>query len=183
MGNFYYNLYISIFLFVGVASGMLSWLNLKINQDNITKIEKLPRERKFGFAIGILALLWCVPHAQAIIFNFLAPYLYYIAAVLGILSYFFLDYLFARALGGALIICGYYSVHAAFDYHSKMSIIITVLAWLIGICGIFISGKPSLFRDVLRKSAKNKKFKISLTLFLAIISVCFILNGVLEILK
>lgn len=155
----------------------------KIKTENIEFFEKLCRNRKLGVIIGFPLVCWCVPHTQAIIFSWAEPYLWYAAVVLTVLSYFYLDYLFARALGGAFIIGAYCFVHWAYEFQVPGGIALTVIAWLWGICGICISAKPSFLRDYFRKCASCKKLKIVSYLFFGLTDVIFAVSLVGGLLK
>ncbi len=179
----YYKLYIFLSFAIGVIGLIIGSVNFFLNEGKIEKAEKFCRERNFGVIIFFGCLSWCVPHTEAIIFNFLVPYLWYIAIILAILSYFYLDYLMARAFSGSLIICAYYLVHSCFDFHSVIASLMSVIAWLIGIFGIVISAKPSYLRDLLRISAKNSKIRYTISAVTVIFSFLIIGNGLLELMK
>ena len=166
------------FLMILFAFGML-----KLTSDRIGFFEDLCRNRQLGVIIGFPLICWCVPHTQAIIFAWAEPYLWYAAVILAVLSYFYLDYLFARALGGAFIIGAYYFVHAAYEFQVSGAVVLTILAWLWGIAGIIISGKPSLLRDFFRKSANNIKIKNASYVFFGITGIIFIYSAIGELLK
>ena len=89
----YYKLYIFLSFAIGVIGLIIGSVNFFLNEGKIEKAEKFCRERNFGVVIFFGCLSWCVPHTEVIIFNFLVPYLWYIAIILAVLSYFYLDYL------------------------------------------------------------------------------------------
>ena len=155
----------------------------RINCDNIDFFEKLCRNRKIGIIIGFPLLCWCVPHAQAIIFSWAEAYLWYAAIVLTVLSYFYLDYLTARAIGGLLIVGAYMFVHWGYEFQVPLAPAMTILAWLWGIIGIFISGKPSFLRDYFRKCALSPKLKIASYFFLALTGIIFTISTIGELCK
>ena len=109
--------------------------------------------------------------------------MWYAAVILTVLSYFYLDYLFARALGGAFIIGAYYFVHAAYEFQVPGAIMLTIFAWLWGIAGIIISGKPSLMRDYFRRNANNLKLKNASYVFFGATGIIFIYSAIGELLK
>ncbi len=166
------------FLMILFAFGL--W---KLTNDRIGFFENLCRNKQLGVIIGFPLICWCVPHAQAIIFAWAEAYLWYAAVILTILSYFYLDYLFARALGGAFIIGAYYFVHAAYEFQVPGAIPLTIFAWLWGIAGIIISGKPSLLRDYFRKSANSIKLKNASCIFFGISGIIFIYSAIGELFK
>ena len=179
----YYKLYILLSFAIGAVGLLLGGLNFLLSENNIGKAEKLCRNYKFGVVIWFACLIWCIPHTEVIIFKSLVPYLWYIAVVIAILSYFYLDYLMARAFAGSLIIGGYYILHSTFDYHSQMAVLLSIVAWLIGIAGIVFSAKPSYLRDLLRVSARNKRVKILVSIVISVFSLLLVGNGILELMK
>lgn len=166
-----------------ILTGVFAFAVYKIKTENIEFFEKLCRNRKLGVIVGFPLVCWCVPHTQAIIFSWAEPYLWYMAIVLTVLSYFYLDYLFARALGGAFIVGAYCFVNWAYEFQITGAILLTVIAWLWGICGIFISGKPSFLRDYFRKCAVNGKLKICSYIFFAITAASFAFSTIGGLLK
>lgn len=176
-----------LFLILGIAVSVLMvffvFAIYKLRSENIVFFEKLCRNKQLGVIIGFPLICWCVPHAQAIIFAWAESYLWYAAVVLTVLSYFYLDYLFARALGGAFIIGAYYFVHGAYEFQVPFAIMLTVVSWLWGIAGIIISGKPSFLRDYFRKSAVDRKFRITSYVIFCITGAVFLCSSVAELLK
>lgn len=166
-----------------VLMGVFSYALFKLSEKNLDFFEKLCRNRRFGVIIGFPLLCWCVPHTRAIIFNWAAPYLWYMVIVLTILSYFYLDYLLARSIGGAFIIGAYYFVHAGYEFHAAGAAIMTIIAWIWGIAGIFISGKPSFLRDYFRKCTVSTWMKMVSFIFFAATAVIFAVSGIGELLK
>ncbi|MDD3153632.1 MAG: hypothetical protein PHS41_02100 [Victivallaceae bacterium] len=119
------------------------------------KREALPRENKVGALLAAVALVWCVPHARAVAFDWMLPYLYFIAAGLWVLGVKYLDYLFARAAAGLLILVSYFFVHGLFEFELSGSQGLSIVLWMLGALGIAISGKPCWFRDLLRLVARS----------------------------
>ena len=121
----------------------------------LAAIERWPRNRPLGMFLGWAALLWCIPHAEVVAPGFLQPLLLPLALVIPVLSYFFLDYLLARSVAGLMILFAYFIVHGAFEQHAKLAVAATVTAWIFGIAGIWVSGKPCAMRDWLRKCCRS----------------------------
>lgn len=158
------------------AAGAVSILALSIlffiqNEERLKKFESLPRNRILGVILAFPALFWCIPHAQAVAPNFLLPFLVPLAIIVPILSYCYLDYLFARSLAGLIILFSYEIVHLTFQFHTPGSGFYAILGWLFSIAGIFLAGYPHLLRDALRKSAVNKIVKYTLSTSLLFLSI------------
>ena len=80
----------------------------RLNPANLPKYEPWPRNRLAGLLIGWAVLAVCVPHAAVVSPGFLQPLLWPLAVVAPVLCYFYVDYLTARAVGGAMIFWSYY---------------------------------------------------------------------------
>ena len=75
--------------------------------------------------------------------------------ILSILCALYLDYLFARSLGGFLILSANELIRCAFIYDVPLRGGYSVVCLLMGICGLFLLGAPWHLRDAL-KLADNK---------------------------
>jgi len=136
--------------------------------ETLAKLEPWPRARKTGFVFGLAALLWCVPLVRPIAFDWLQPLLLPAAIVLPFVCYFYLDYLFARALAGLMMLFAGYLVENSFTFHSGGAPVIAVFSWLFGIGGILISAKPCYLRDYFRLLAAKKSVRRISALFLVL---------------
>lgn len=176
-----------IFILSCAAAVMLAGVSgiaiYKLTSGNLDFFEKLCRNRIAGTILGFPLVCWCVPHAQAIIFAWAEPYLWYIAVILSVLCYFYLDYLFARALGGLFIIGAYCFVHWFYEYQITGGAVFSIIAWLWGIGGIFISGKPSLLRDFFRRCAVKKQLKVTAYIFFTLTAASFIFSLIAGVAK
>ena len=139
----------------------LAILMLKANENNIAKLEKLCRNKVAGLLLSLPCALLCVPLAVPVSPGFLIGWLYPLAIVLPVLSYFFLDYYASRGIAFLLIIASYDIIHAAFEIHLPGAAVITVIMMFLSIAGIWIAAKPCTLRDIFRKAAKSKVWKIS----------------------
>lgn len=168
---------------MGVAGTASAIFMLRLNSDNIVHHEKIARLRHIGAIIGFICLLWCVPNAKPIVWNWMLPLLYPVAIFLAIIAWLFLDYLFARAIGGLSILTSYWFLHDAFTFHSVWSPLFAIFCWIIGITGLFFSAKPYLFRDMLRKIAKQKLWKTVITSYLISFALFSIISAILLLTK
>ncbi len=149
----------TLFNTAGITAALLSlgaafWI-LRLNPDKISATDALCRNRIAGIILAVPVLLWCIPHAEPIAFDWMKPHLPWMAIGCAAAGFFYLDYLFARAFGGFLILASYYFVHGAFEYHSCWMAYISILCWIPGIAGICFSGKPCWMRDTLRKCCNS----------------------------
>ncbi len=150
-----------------------------LNGDKLPRWEKLPRNRAVGALLGCAALIWCIPHARPVVFDWMVPYLWPMAIGGTVLGYCFLDYLFARAAGGLLILVSYHFVHGTFDFHTQGAPFLAILYWIIGVFGICISGKPYWLRDLLRALCGKVRLRLFTCGFLLLLGVATLLGGLL----
>ena len=151
---------------------------LKVNAENLKRFEAVPRNRYFGLVSGWFGLIWCIPHAQAVVPQFLLPFMWPIALAAPVAAFFCLDYMTARAFGGLLIIFSYEALHRSFNLDLPLAGVIAVVSWLLGGCGIWISGIPYHFRDAIRLAAEKKKYKRLFAFSLLASGLLFIVSGV-----
>lgn len=154
---------------------------LRLNQENLKRFESLPRNRYFGLFAGWFGLIWCIPHAQAVAPQFLIPFMWPIALIAPVAAFFCLDYMTARAFGGLLIIISYEALHQSFALALPLAGVIAVLSWILGACGIWISGIPYSFRDAIRLAAAKTLWKNVFGLPLLLTGILFIISGVFSV--
>ena len=61
-----------------VLLGLALWF-ARLKPDALPRWEPLPRNRWAGAVLGLIALLWCVPYARPIAFDWMVPLLYPLA--------------------------------------------------------------------------------------------------------
>lgn len=150
-----------------------------LKPENLKRFESLPRNRYFGLVIGWLGLIWCIPHAQAVAPQFLLPLMWPLAIIVPIASFFCLDYMTARAFGAVLIIVSYEALHRSFNLALPLAGVIAVISWILGACGIWISGIPYHFRDAIRLAAEKKLWRSIFAGILLLAGVIFTVSGVI----
>ena len=62
-------------------------------------------------------------------------------------------------LGGISILGAYYFIHKSFEWHTPLLGALVVPAWIFGIAGIWVSGKPCALRDWIRLCAGSKTWR------------------------
>ena len=130
--------------------GGLAYLLWSAAPENLRRREAWTRHRWWGMFIGYAVLIPCVPYARVVSPDFLLPFLWPLALALPPACAFYVDYPNARAVGGALILLAYLTVHNAFDLELPGAPVLTILAWLVGAQGIWISAQPYRLRDDFR---------------------------------
>lgn len=158
--------------------GTAVWL-LRLRPEKRDAVDRIPRNKYAGILLGFPALLWCVPHAQPIVFNWMLPMLYPAAVIFTVLAWFFLDYLCSRALGGILILSTYFFVYSAFEWHTPYLPLFSGLYWILGIAGICFSGKPCWMRDLLRLCCSAPRYRYITAGFCAVLAAASLLAAIL----
>ncbi len=138
----------------------------------------IPREKRFGSALGFICLVWSAHHTFPI-FETTAPKIRFM--VLGalvipitILSFDLLDFLFTRALGGFLLLLVNCLLHQAFVHHAVCRPLFSTLCYIFGISGIIMIAAPYHFRDLLEKISHSQPWRIMTSTILGIMG-CIIL--------
>ncbi len=132
---------------------------LRLNPTRLPKYEKIMRNRFWGMILGAGALIWCVPLAEVVVFDWMVPYLWPAAALIAILSFYYIDFLFGRALAGWFILLACHWPHWGFVTHFPLLGILTLCCYIMGIVGVCIGGKPCWSRDLLRGMASHGYLK------------------------
>ncbi len=158
-----------LFFLLGAVYAAAAAMIWRIRTDNLPGYERFCRRRIPALFIGWAVLALCVPHVQEIapFFSGMEAVLYLIAYFGGVLAAWLVDFPMARAVAGAMILASFYAVHFAFDFHAAALPAVSVCAWLAGLFGIAVSGKPPLLRDIFRKCAERGWKKVFAVLFAA----------------
>src|SRR6056297_1991317 len=90
-------------LLIFVISGIVAWG--PVRDPELWK--KLPRQRHTGGILALICLIWCAAYALPMFEGAAANFRLFIKLLvpaIAILAYFFLSYIFTRALGGILVL-------------------------------------------------------------------------------
>ena len=164
---------------MGIIGTLTAIFMLQLKTDNIGYYEKLARLRHAGAVIAFICLLWCVPNAKPIVWDWMLPALYPLVIICTIIAWCFLDYLFSRALGGLCILTAYWFLHDAFTFHCFLSPVFAIFCWIIGIAGLLFSAKPYLFRDMLRKISAKNSWKTAISSYLILFAIFSIISAIM----
>lgn len=178
-----YNIYccsLIIAAIISAVAGMWCW---RMKQSRLVFWEQLPRSRAAGTIVGFLALLWCVPHATPIVWDWMQSWLYPLVFICTVLGCIFLDYLLSRALGGIFILVAIYFLHESFTFHTPAVWIFALSCWIFGIAGLFLSAKPYLLRDFIRLIARNWLWRTVSALFFMGFAGYSLIVGILHLSK
>lgn len=159
-----------------------TWL-YSIAATNLINREKIPRHLFLGISFAIPCLIWCIPNARPILPDSMQDWCWPLVVICAILAYFFLDYLFSRALGGFLILVSYYFLQESFTNHTPASAVLATCCYLAGSVGICFAGKPHLMRDLIRACAKDRRWKFSCCIFCWGFGLLTIVQGTLHLVR
>ena len=176
-----YNIYCYGLLAAAVIAAVIGMWCWKMTPATLALWEKLPRNRTAGTIIGFLALLWCVPHATPIVWDWMQGWLYPLVFICTVLGCLFLDYLFSRALGGIFILGAIYFLHESFTFHTPAAWILAIICWTIGIAGLFLSAKPHLLRDFIRLIAASRLWRSVSTGFFTFFAGYALIVGIMHL--
>ena len=158
-----------VFLFF-LAAAFLLFFGLRT--DTLPFWEKLPRNRIAGGILGLLALLAFIPNVRPLFSpeDYLGA-LIFAAFILAGLCYAYLDYLFARAFAGALILLAHILLIESFAAGLPHSGFFALMCLTAGTFGIFIAAKPHWLRDLFRLLARSFPWRLAVSLLCAAWSV------------
>jgi hypothetical protein len=178
-----FDLYIVALFACAVGAGLAGVWAAGLKESTLSKWESMPRNKQFGAALALVCLIWCIPHAQPIVWDWMKPWLLPMALAFTVIGFYFLDYLFARAIGGFFILLTYYLLHESFTFHTPGAAVFAVLCWGLGILGLFFSGKPYLCRDMIRKIARSSKIKYLTVGYFSLFALFCLTAGILHLAK
>ncbi len=158
-----------IFLFFLAAAFLLFF---GVRKTTLSAWEKLPRNRIAGGILGLLALLAFIPNVRPLF----PPEDYLVGLILAAillagLCYAYLDYLFARAFAGALILLSHAVLIESFAAGLPGSGFFALMCLTAGTFGIFIAAKPHWLRDFFRLLARSSAWRLAVSLLCAAWSV------------
>lgn len=160
----------------GIAAAIFIF---RLDPANINQLEKIARWRHIGAILAFIGLLWCVPNARPIVWDWMLPALYPLVIIFTITAWLFLDYLFSRAIGGLCILTACWFLHDSFTLHSPWAPLFAIFCWIIGIVGLMFSAKPHLFRDMLRKIAQRPVWKATIMGYLILFALFSIISAIM----
>lgn len=146
----------------------------------------LPRERKVGILLALIAMAWSAFEVNLMLEGSLAklrPLLVPIVIVTTLLSYFLLDYLFTRALGGLLLLISSLLLHQAFSVFAPSRWMYALVCYVVAVAGMFMIGSPYRFRDWLEKVTVNRQWRLASATALAVGGVILMVVAVVHVVQ
>lgn len=172
---------ILILLLVALLSGLGLYFSKGLKSKNSWKW--LPREKNLAMALLIPALAYGAFYGRYMLEGSLASYRSYIWILLPIVvacCYFFLDFIFARSLGGVLLVLAIELLGEGFIVNLPFRFIFSTLVMIYGILGLVLIGMPWSFRNLLQKVNQSAVYRRNTNLFLGCSVVVFLLFLVLS---
>ena len=167
-----------IFLFLTAAGSLaFSVYLLKVKPENVDKMEKMPRWKVPGIILGTFVLAWCIPHAMPILPDNFHSLLFPFLVAVVIASWCVLDHIFARALGGYIILTAHLFLRDSFGYEEISNPFFAILCLIYGTFGIFLCGLPYRLRDIIRMEL-NPKFRWIFPVFFGIMFLALTVVGI-----
>ena len=156
----------SLLLFITVFFLIAGIFFLKMNEQNLSRWEKLPRSRIAGGILGLAALLAFIPNVKPLF----SPeqnlwWLIPAALILAVLCYLYLDHLFARAAAGALILLVHCVLNESYNADLAGSSFFALLSLIGGTYAIYIAAKPYCLRDSFRAMCSHRKWRLTGAVF------------------
>ncbi len=157
-----------VFGFLLLAAGLAAgWLIPRFPE----AWRKVPRDRYVGLLIGIFCVVQSLRMVNLLLEGSLEPLRHWLIP-LGLFiclgAFFYLEYLFTRALGGFLLLMSNQVMHSAFVEHVPQRWFIAISCYLLGIVGIILITSPFRFRDLLRRIPDSSTWRWATALPLVI---------------
>ncbi len=138
----------------------------------------LPRHRGLGVGLAMLCLAWASVHVALMLEGGMAEYrplLWVLVPVVSTFAFFFLDFLFARALGGLLLLAATWLLHSAFSAYLPMRPVFSVFAYLVAGFGALLVAMPWLLRDLLERARNDQAWRRCAAALCALFAAVFLL--------
>ena len=150
-----------LFLLISCSTGLICLalaflLGLKPTMKNAPKLTREPR--LVGTIVGAGCLVWAAYHGVQMLEGDLERFrvvAWGLVPVITVLSYFFLDYINARVLGGLLALCANHLINGAFVFDVPLRGFYSILCLFLGIFGMVGIWMPWRFRDLIELSGQK----------------------------
>ncbi|MGN0866160.1 MAG: hypothetical protein ACI4SG_00580 [Oligosphaeraceae bacterium] len=136
----------------------------------------LPRWRWPGLGLGVLLLAYSAYEASAMLPDTRWPPLFWaLVPVTVALAWKYLDFLFARAMGGLWIVWANFLIQHAFAYHCGLRPLYGLVALLWGCAGMAFLAWPWWMRDALETCANTPSWRRGVLVFAILSFAIFVL--------
>lgn len=170
-------------LLFGILCLFLAYfLQLPLMRDTGSALRWL-RSRVLGMALGLICLLWSAYHTCVMLEGHLArfhPMVWLLVPIAAILSWFYLDFLLARAAGGFFVLSANLLIYQAFVHAIPWQPLYSIICLALGVIGLFAIGAPWKVRAALQFLAKHRNWQRTSTALLSLGGVLLILLPLLK---
>ncbi len=138
----------------------------------------LPRHRGFGTPLALIALFWSSYHVSMMLEGGAERYqglVLLLVPVATVLAYFYLSFLFARALGGIILLAVSWLLQAGYATALPARPLFSLVGYLLALAGALLVAVPWTFRDLLEAATDFAKVRnfigwifVALTVFFLI---------------
>ena len=165
----------------GLLLAACAYLAFSAVPERTASWEKLPRGRISGTVLMLIGIAWCAYQAVPVLDGMLPKEkIMLIALVCMVAGFFLLDNLFARAIGGIMILTAHFMLDRSFDFHSPIKPLFSAACLVFGTAGIVICAKPYWLRDLVRKICQAPKWRMGAAAAAAAFSLVFLLELILH---
>ena len=122
----------------------------------------LPRERAVGMILGVVCLVWAAYYVLPMLEGGLTrfrPAVKIAVPVVAILSYFYLDFILTRAIGGVTVLLTSHLLHRAFVERVPVRPLFSVVCFAVALVGLVLIGSPWRFRDALERACRHASWR------------------------
>lgn len=143
---------------------------------------RLPRERRAGVLLAVLALSWCAWFAQPMLEGDLAtwrPLLWLAVPIFAVLGFFCLDFLFARAWSGLVALAAIDLLHLGFVVSVPWRPVFSAVLYLCALAALAGVTVPWRVRDLLEQCSEHPSWRRGATAAAGFLAVFFLAYAVL----
>lgn len=155
---------LAYFFVLGVKKGADAW-------------KRVPRMRWPGAVLGALCLAWTAFQGlnmlEGKLLETLRLPILVLVPILSVSSFFFLDFLFARAIGGVMILLGQLLIMHGFAEAVPVRPLFSFLCYAEAIAGMFFIATPWRFRNLLEKATNCPKVRNACGVIFGVYAIVF----------
>ncbi len=120
---------------------------------------QLARHRIGGALLGIAVLCWCAKEGASMLPERFATPVWLLVPFAVAACWFLLDFLFARAFGGLLVLMANHLIQHAFAYYCGCRPVYCLIALVWGLTGMTLIAWPWLMRDFLEAVPRHPRWR------------------------
>lgn len=135
----------------------------RLSEGRVAEAGGFARNRLAGIIFGAAALAWLVPNIEPILSpdSLLRFLLWPLVPIVLVICAVWLDFLFARAFAGILILLSHYLLKEVYPLDVPYAWIFSIPVFIVGVFGIFLAAKPHWFREILIRSRTHAIMRLS----------------------